>query len=422
MAAAGLGALCLGAPVWADITYETSIEVRGAEDAELSDLLDDVSQLKQLEEDKKPASEEALRRRADDDLERLKDAANSLGYWNAQLSEEIDLTSDPAKVRVTVTPGPLYHLSAIEVRTPDGTPLNVPLDPDAPPLPLKPGSPARAERVVATENALLAALGHQGYPFAKKTDRRIVVDHDTQTMTVTYTLAPGPRVRFGAASINGLERLDPAYVQNRIGWRAGDVYDNRPVDETRRRLIESGLFSSVKITPVTDPADQDRAIINIDATERAHRTIGIGAAYNTSEGAGVRVFWENRDLFGGAESLRLTIDGGQQRKGVSAAYRQPDFLSVDQDLLAAAEVADDTPVAYHSRYARFATGLERRFDPYWTGGGSLSVEKANVVALANTGGPFAASHQAQHYALVSAHWRRPSRKGRDRRPLGASAI
>jgi len=263
LAAAGLVVLFLGAPVFADINYETKIDLGGVDDSELSDLLDDVSQLKKLEDDKKPASEEALRRRADDDLERLKDAAHSLGYWNAQLSDEIDLTSDPAKVTVTVKPGPLYRLSAIDVKTPDGKPLEVPLDPNAPPLPLKPGDPARAERVVATENALLAALGHQGYPFAMKTDRRVVVDHDTQTMAVTYTLAPGPQMRFGPASISGLERLDPTYVQNRIGWHAGDIYDNRPVDETRRRLIESGLFSSVKITPVTDPANHDRAIMNI---------------------------------------------------------------------------------------------------------------------------------------------------------------
>src|SRR3954453_5142235 len=84
LVAAGLGVLCLGAPVSADISYETKIAIDGADDSELSDLLDDVSQLKKLEEDKKPASEEALRRRADDDLERLKDAAHSLGYWNAQ--------------------------------------------------------------------------------------------------------------------------------------------------------------------------------------------------------------------------------------------------------------------------------------------------------------------------------------------------
>jgi translocation and assembly module TamA len=152
-----LGVLCIGAPVSADITYETKIDIVGGGDSELSDLLDDVSQLKKLEEDKKPASEEALRRRADDDLERLKDAAHSLGYWNVQLAEEIDLTSDPAKVTVTVKPGPLYRLAAIEVMAPDGKPLEVLFDPEAPPLPLKPGDPARAERVVATENALLAA-------------------------------------------------------------------------------------------------------------------------------------------------------------------------------------------------------------------------------------------------------------------------
>ena len=140
--------------------------------------------------------------------------------------------------------------------------------------------------------------------------------------------------------------------------------------------------------------------MNVEAVERAHRTIGAGAAYNTSEGAGARVFWENRNLFGQAESLRVNIDGGQQREGVSATFRRPDFLAVDQDFLAAAEVANDTPDAYHSRHARLSLGLERRFDPHWTAGIALSVEKANVIALADSNGPFAASQQTQHYGLV----------------------
>jgi translocation and assembly module TamA len=46
--------------------------------------LDKVSELKQLE-DKPPPSEEALRRRADRDLERMADAVHSLGYWDAAL-------------------------------------------------------------------------------------------------------------------------------------------------------------------------------------------------------------------------------------------------------------------------------------------------------------------------------------------------
>src|SRR5215467_16046299 len=101
-----------GAAVHADLNYQT--EITGVEDSDLADLLEKVSELKTLE-DKPPVSEEALRRRADRDLGRLADAAHSLGYWDAEFSYEVDTTADPAKVTVTVTPGPLYHVGSVKV-------------------------------------------------------------------------------------------------------------------------------------------------------------------------------------------------------------------------------------------------------------------------------------------------------------------
>ncbi len=381
--------------VSADLRYEARIV--GVDDSDLADLLDEVSQLKALE-DRLPASEEALRRRAEDDLDRLKDAAHSLGYWNAQFSYDVDTGTDPATVTVTAIPGSLYHIAAVEVRGVDGHSLAVALGPP-PPLRLKPGDPAQAALVVDTENALLGALGHAGHPFAKAAERRVIVDHDNQMVSVTYMLDPGPVMRFGPVAVSGLDRLDPAYVKARIRWRQGDYYDNRSVDETRKALVESGLFSTIRITPAPDPADPSRARMNVEAVERAHHTIGAGIAYNTSEGAGARLFWENRNLFGNAEYLRLSLAGGQQKNGVTADFRRPDFLDVDQDLLALAEIADDTPTAYHSRHARVSTGLERRFDRALTGGIALGVEKANVVELASVNSN-TASQRTQHYALV----------------------
>jgi translocation and assembly module TamA len=394
----GVALACVCGPsVFADLRYEA--EIAGVDDASLADLLDEVSELKELADDRLPASEEALRRRAEADLDRLKDAARSLGYWDAQFSYEIAASGEPVKVTVTANQGPLYRIAAIDILGPNGQPLAVPIDPDALPLPLKPGDPARTEPVVGTENALLAALGHAGYPFAKKAERRVVVDHDTRTMAITYALDPGPRMRFGRATVAGLVRLDPGYVERRVQWRPGESYDNRKVDETRRLLIESGLFSTVSVTPVRDPADPDQAPMEIETTERAHRTIGAGLAYNTSEGAGARVFWENRNLFGGAEYLRLSADVGQQKNGVAANFRRPDWLATDQDLLVSAEAANDTPAAYHSRYARLSGGIERRFRPDLTLGAALSIEKAKVIQQANPG-PFSAAQQTQHYALI----------------------
>jgi len=361
----------------ADLNYRT--DITGVEDSELADLLDKVSELKTLE-DRPPLSEEALRRRADRDLGRLADAAHSLGYWDAEFSYDINTGTDPAKVTVTVEPGPLYHVGSVKVQGTDGQPLSIPQDEKR--LPLKPGDPARTAPVVTAETALLAAFGDSGHPFAKVENRRVEIDKGTQTMDVTYTLDPGQVMRFGPPEIKGLERLDPAYVGARFRWQRGEIYDASKVEETRRALIESGLFSTVQITPVADPDNPEDVRMAIDATERVHRTVGAGLAYNTSQGFGARAFWENRNLFGYAENLRLSAEAGQQLDAFRANFRRPDFLAIDQDFLATAEAANDNPVAYRSRRAIATAGIERRFDHLVTGGVSFEVEKANVVQLA----------------------------------------
>ena len=377
----------------ADIHYETTIS--GAGDSDLADLLDKVSELKTLE-DRLPASEEALRRRADRDLGRLSDAARSLGYWDAQFHYDLDSAVEPQKVTVKVTPGPLYHVASVAVLGPDGRPLPIP--PNVPPLPLKPGDPARTAPVVAAESGLLAAFGDSGHPFAKIDSRQVVIDHRSHTMEVTYKLIPGPAMRFGEVSINGLKTLNPGYVERRLRWRRGEAYNAATVEETRRALIESGLFSTVQITPTADSREPGSAQMTIDATERPHRTVGAGVGYNTSQGAAARVFWENRNLFGNAEYLKLSATGGQQVYGVNANFRRPDFLVTDQDFLATAEIADDTPVAYHSRRALATAGVERRFGRLLTGGVLVEAEKANVEQLANVSTNTSAQ-RTQRYTL-----------------------
>ncbi|HEX5454478.1 MAG TPA: BamA/TamA family outer membrane protein [Stellaceae bacterium] len=382
-----------GAAAHADIRYKT--QVVGAKGA-LSDLLGEVSQLKALE-DRPPVSEQALRGRADRDLDQLSDAAHSLGYWSAHLSYRIDRKTNPQTVAITVKPGPLYHVAAIAVHGPNGKPLAAPVRPAA--LPLKVGDAARSEPVVATEAALVAAFKEHGHPFAKADRRRVIVDTAKHTMTVTYTVVPGPTARFGGVAISGLKSLRPGYVERRLRWRRGAPFDERKVAETRNALIASGLFSTVAVTPHPVPSAPGTVRMQIAVTERPHHTIGAGIGYNTSEGAEAHAFWENRNLFGNAEKLHLDLALGQQHKGAAADFRAPDVLAIDQDLLAHADVADETPVAYHSRRALVSTGLERRFGPHLTAGATVSLEKANVSQLANTAS-FTASRATQHYALI----------------------
>lgn len=377
----------------ADIRYRTKIV--GAS-GDLADVLDKVSELKTLE-GRQPASEEALRRRADRDLSRLADAAHSLGYWDARFDYRIDTAPQPQSVTVKVAPGLLYRVASVAVLGPDGRPLAIP--PAAAPLPLKPGDPARTAPVVAAQAALLTAFGDSGHPFAKVDSRRVVIDRRNHTMAVTYELAPGPAMRFGGVAITGLKTLNPGYVERRLRWRRGAAYDAAKVEQTRRALIESGLFSTVRITPQAEPGRPGSAQMTIDATERPHRTIGAGLGYNTSQGAAARIFWENRNLFGNAEYLRLSATAGQQVYGLNANFRRPDTFATDQDFLATAEIANETPSAYHSRRALATAGFERRFGRLLTGGVLLEGEEANVEELADLSTITSAQH-TQRYTLV----------------------
>ncbi|MBV8335260.1 MAG: outer membrane protein assembly factor [Alphaproteobacteria bacterium] len=370
-------ALLFASTAFADVNYRA--EITGVEDSDLASLLDKVSELKTLE-DKPPVSEEALRRRADRDLDRLADAAHSLGYWDAEFSYDLDTETEPAKVTVKVDPGPLYHVGSVEVLRPNGQKLSIPGEPK---LPLNSGDPARTAPVVATEAALVSAFGDNGYPFAKVVDRRVEIDRDAKRMDVTYTLDPGPTQRFGPVAITGLEQLNPAYVEGRIRWQLGAVYDASKVEETRRALLESGLFSTVQITPTPNPDNPEEVRMTVEATERVRHTVGAGLAYNTSQGFGARAVWEDRNLFGNAENLRLSAEVGQQLDDFRVNFRRPDFLTVDQDFLATAEAANDTPVAYRSRRVIATAGIERRIDRWLTGGLSLEGEQANVTQLAN---------------------------------------
>lgn len=381
--------LCgLAGQAWADVPYET--EITGVSEGDLAASLRDNSQLVKLQ-DRPPPSVAALRRRATADLPTLEQILHDAGYWAAHIEVAIDQAKQPTKVTLHVDPGPLYRLTRVVFTTPQGGAPAIVGGEKPAAFGLAVGDAARAAPVLDAEPKILTALANHGYPFAKIADRRVVIDDQAHSMTVTYTIDTGARARFGALTTTGLTSLDPRYVERRVTWKRGALYDGRKVAATRTALVDSNLFSIAEVRHADRPDPDGTVPMTIVLSQRLPHSIGAGVQYGTHYGFGVTTFWEDRNLFGYAENLRITGTFAQSQLSLATQFRRPDFGATGQDLILRGELADESPVAYTSRRLRLLGGIERRLDPRLTVGAGLAYEHGNV----------SAHNMTQHYQLAS---------------------
>jgi translocation and assembly module TamA len=242
---------------------------------------------------------------------------------------------------------------------------------------------AAARAVVDAEARLLSQLAAQAYPLAQVEDRKVIVDHADRSMTVEWRIDTGPAARFGAITIEGVHSIDETFLRARLPWREGDPFDGRKVDQGRQNLVETGLFSSVRVAHGEALNDQQQLPMTVALVEAKHRSIGGGLRYSTSEGFGYegfggRAFWEHRNFFGAGERLAFTLEGGQTIQEARADLRKPGRTDPDLAWLANLLASREDRDAYRSLTYGGSGGIEYRLTESLTATGALSLEYADI--------------------------------------------
>lgn len=351
-----------------EIPYD--VEIGGAE-GDLADKIGGVSRLIELK-DRPPPSMIALQRRADDDRNRIGDLLRAEGYYDGAVDIAIDEAATPVKVRVAVTPGPVYTLKDVTIAyegPPPATPLTL-AD-----LGLEPGRPARAQPILDAESKVTQVLARHAHPLARLVERRAVVDHEARTMTVELRVDAGPPAAFGPVTVTGARNVDPDWVRRRVPWAPGEPYDQRQLEKLRKSLVDSQLFAAIRITPATQLGPDGQLPVAIAVEERPERSIGFGIGYSTPEGFNGQAYWEHRNLFGEAERLRIQALTSSVRSSLEGRFRKPDIIGVNRDLLANASIVEERTDAYNTLTAGASLGIEWRLSDIWTVTGSAAVER-----------------------------------------------
>jgi translocation and assembly module TamA len=339
----------------AELGYK--VEIMGVADDALRETLMAVSRLV-AETARPPPTLEALKRRAEDDILRLTEALDSLGYYGANVGYDIDSSVSPVRVTLRIEPGEPYRLSGYDISGDNPGLANgtIRIAPDT--IGLQPGMVAAAKPVVEGEQRLLAALAAQAYPLARVVDRKVVVDHAARSMTVNWQIDTGPYARFGDVTIEGLQSVDRDFLLARLPWEAGQPFDGGKVDAGRRALIDTRLFSSVKIGYANTLDADERLPMTVTVVEDKHRSIGGGLSYSTSDGPDGRAVWEHRNLFGAGERLTLTLEAGEVVQGLVADFRKPGLTDPRLAWLGKLEGVHENRETYDARTVGGSGGAE----------------------------------------------------------------
>src|SRR5690606_30151585 len=127
-------------------------------------------------------------------------------------------------------------------------------------------------------------------------------------------------------------------------WEEGELYDSRKVEELRRKLAETNLFTSIE-TAVEDAGADGLAAVDVQLSQSLHRTYGFGANYASDEGFGISASWEHRNFFNGGERFYLEGRAAEIEQAVINRLDVPAFLRPDQRLILDTRLAHEEPDA-----------------------------------------------------------------------------
>lgn len=367
-----------------------------------------------------PVSPFGLIARARSDMDRLKTALESFGYYESHVSITINglplsdpslgdaLTALPkgsnAKVAVSFALGTLYHLRRIEI---DGE-VPAPIDARAT-LGLNAGQPAVAATVLAGGARLLTALQEQGYAFAKVDPPVAYEAADAPVLDLSFHVVAGPKVKIGGIHVEGLQRVHESLVRRRLLLHSGDLYKPSAIDAARRDLLGMNVFGQVSVAVGTKPDESGGVPITFKLRERPRHAINVLAAYSSDLGGSGGVTWTDRNVFGNAEQLTFAASvinlGGSDTTGIgydtSVKYLLPEFLHRDQSLQFTVGAIKQQLQAYDQTAKSAGAALTRKLSSIWTVSAGLSTTEEQISQTTN-GAPNAPGQpQTFNYTLVA---------------------
>lgn len=257
------------------------------------------------------------------DLERLARFYRAQGYYEAQVSHDLQVESgNLVTARISVVEGELVSVSQLEVEVTDEPTLTSALDALRPTFALSEGQAFTEERYQETEAAIKKFFSDHHYGRAT-VERKAIVLLDQHEARVRYSVQAGPATVFGETAITGQQLVEPEIIARELTYKAGEPFSAAALETSRKNLLKLDLFSSVRFLQEETVVDPRVIPLRLRVAEKPFREWQAGIGFGTEDEVRGLFRWRHNNWFGGGRKLDVQVKASSLSRNIDASFIQP---------------------------------------------------------------------------------------------------
>jgi outer membrane protein insertion porin family len=261
------------------------------------------------------------------------------GYIEATVGkpeEHYDEASARSNVTYRITEGRLFKISSVGPAPPG-------LENRLAGFAGAPYDPASVAEVEAATSDHLRESGHPHPEVVAKPD----INRLNATVEIKLVVKPGAQARISDIEVQGCDRTRKSFVVSRASLGVGKLFRASDIREAERRILMTGLFRSVQVSPGDVKQDSGEVPIFIYVDENTPGEVSVRAGTGSLDGwrVGADISYQNLFGLGGLVRLGGTVSrlasrgdfevgvpwflGTDLRPGVSFYYERQELPSFD---------------------------------------------------------------------------------------------
>ncbi len=234
------------------------------------------------------------------DVIRIETLYKNNGFIDAKVSDpDIKVGEKIISIHFNIEEGPQYKVKNIDI-TGD---LILPKEAIFEIMQSKEEFLYNRENIRKDINAISDIYSNEGFakvnvnPLVKKIEKE-------KMMNITYAIDQGPLIHFNRVNISGNLKTKDKVIRREIKVDEQDIYSKKNIQESFKHLNRLDYFEEIDIQPVETFVENEMDL-NINVVEKRTGSFSVGGGFSSSDGGFVSASVQERNLFGGGQTIKL---------------------------------------------------------------------------------------------------------------------